>query len=336
MKVLKILLVVLAVLVAVFIVVNLVSPSKMIVAKSITVHRSAPTVFPEMNDLRNRVNWSPWELADSTMEISYGDVTEGVGARTSWVSENSGSGSQEIVESRPYEFIKTQLEFDDRPGINYSEWRLEELGDSTLVTWTFDGSESPFWGRMFNLIFKGMVEEMYESGLKNLKEYVEAKPRIVIKDIGAEVFQSELTSPQFIITMIDTTTPDGVKEVYEHAYSAIAMFMEEKGLEKEAAPVGIYHAYSDSLVILEPGIPVSSAVEVPEGMIMKEIAPTKVASATHVGAWENIGSTHEAIMKWIEENGAEMNGSPWHVYFNTLEEVEDPANLYTQVHYPIK
>ena len=336
MKFLKITGVVLVLILLLGIVVNLIAPIKMIVSRSIEIERSAATVHSVVNDLSERNNWSPWELADSTMVISFGAMTEGVGAKYSWVSENSGSGEQEIVESRPTNYIKTQLEFGDRPGINYSEWKFEELGGITTVTWSFDGSKTAFPVRFFNLIFQGMVEEKYETGLGNLKEYVEGMSRILIKDITAEVFKSELSTTQYIITMIDTTTPAGLPDVYANAFSSIEAFMKEQGLEREAAPVGIYHFFSDSMVVVEPGIPIKERVEVPEGFNMLVIEPTFVASATHVGPWENIGPVHEAIEQWISDNAEEMNGNPWHVYFNDLSEAEDPANLYTQVHYPIQ
>lgn len=337
MKILKIIGIIVLVVIVIGVIVNIISPVKMEVTKSITIDRSAATIFMEVNELKNRVQWSPWELADSTMVISYGEITEGVGASASWVSENSGIGKQEIIESRSNSYIRTQLEFDDRPGINYSVWTFEETGDSTNVTWTFDGSETAFPFRFFNLIFQGMVEDMYVTGLHNLKEVAESKSRIIIKNITAEVFASELNQTQHIITMIDTTNPDGISEFHRTAYAAIGVFMKENGLEKEAAPVGIYHFYSDTLVILEVGIPIAEDVEVPQGMNMLVIPPTKVASSTHVGSWDDIGETHDAIDSWLEANDAEMNGHPWHVYFNTLEEVgNDPSKLYTQVHYPIK
>jgi len=337
MKFLKVIGVIVLVILVIGVIVNFISPVKMEVSESIIIKRSAATIFLEVNDLKNRKQWSPWELADTTMVISYGEITEGVGATTSWISNESGTGKQEIIESTVSSHIKTELIFDDRPGVNYSVWTFEELGDSTNVTWTFDGAESPFLFRFFNLVFQGMVEESYRTGLKNLKELAESRSRIMIKNITAEVFASELSQIQHIITMIDTVDPDGISEFHATAYAAIGAFMAENGLENEAAPVGIYHFYSDTLVILEVGIPISEAVEIPEGMNMLEIPPTKVASATHVGSWDDIGKTHDAIDAWLEENGIEMNGYPWHVYFNTLEQVGgDPAKLYTQVHYPIK
>lgn len=336
MKILKGLGILVLILVVIWLVMCIIAPAKMEVSRSITIDRSAAVIFPEVNDIRNRMNWSPWELADTTMKVTYGEITEGVGAVSSWDSENSGTGRQEILESQLNSYIKTQLEFDDRPGINYSEWMFEDMGGSTKVNWTFDGSESSFPTRFFNLLFKGMVVDQYEKGLQNLKEFAEAKPHIVVKDIGSEVFRSELTVTQYIITTRDTTTPDGLSDVYEASYAAISAFMLEKGLEREAAPIGIYHHYSDTMVIVEPGIPVNEPLEVPEGMFLTEIAPTAVASATHLGPWENIGSTHESIILWIDANGAEITGSPWHVYFNNLDEVKDPSQLYTQVHYPIK
>ncbi len=336
MKALKILGVFLLIIVIVGVILAVIAPSKLSVSRSVVIDRSANIVFTEVNDLSKWGAWSPWEKKDSTIVNTFSENPVGVGAVMSWTSENSGSGSQEITESRASEHIKTMLKMDDWESVSYSEWSFEESGDSTEVTWLFDGEEIGFPMNIMNLFIKGMLEEQYELGLSGLKEVVEAKPRIVIKNITAEVFASELSQTQHIITMIDTTTPDGIAKVYENAYLMIGAFMAEHGLEKEAAPVGIYHSYSDSLVILEAGIPVAKAVEVPDGMNMLEIPPTRVASATHVGSWETIGETHEAIDQWIEENGAEMNGYPWHVYFNTLEEAGDPSRLYTQVHYPIK
>lgn len=175
MKIMKYLLIGVAVIVLAFLTINIFAPSKLMVEKSIVIDAPASVIFEEVNDFHNWGKWDPWKQADPNMQGQYSGPDKGVGATWTWESETQGNGTQKIVESRENEYIKTSLQFTDWDGMNYSEWFFEESENGTKVTWNMDGAENPFMFKFFNLIMKPMVEGNYDLGLSNLKELAENK-----------------------------------------------------------------------------------------------------------------------------------------------------------------
>ncbi|MEM9024680.1 MAG: SRPBCC family protein, partial [Bacteroidota bacterium] len=134
MKVVKLILVVLALLFGFYLVFALLGPSSLQMQQSLTMHARAEAIYDEVNDLRKWEAWSPWVKMDTAMVSTYSDPSHGINAWVAWQSASLGNGKQVIVANEPYTRIRTQLNFEGWDGDSYSEWHFEETGDSTVVT----------------------------------------------------------------------------------------------------------------------------------------------------------------------------------------------------------
>jgi len=113
-------------------------------------------------------------LNDSTMENSLSGPERGVGARLSWVSDNSGSGSMEITEVVPGHVIQMALDF-GAMGRASSSWNIIPSGQGrTKVQWGFLSAKTnnPI-ARIANLLIKPSLSATYVKGLENLKAVAE-------------------------------------------------------------------------------------------------------------------------------------------------------------------
>ncbi len=59
------------------------------------------------------------------MTSFYEGAEQGKGASHRWESENMGNGSMVILESEPYDFIQSELDFSDN-GLAIDEWQFVE------------------------------------------------------------------------------------------------------------------------------------------------------------------------------------------------------------------
>ena len=93
-----------------------------------------------------------------------------------WASDdqNVGKGSQEILESRPDEFVKTELDFGVGDAAQASFTLNEENGMTTL-TWAFDTYLDETISRYFGLMLDKWVGSAYEQGLADLKTLLESQ-----------------------------------------------------------------------------------------------------------------------------------------------------------------
>lgn len=68
-----------------------------------------------------------------------------------------------------------------------------------------------------------------------------------------------------------------------------------------------------------------------EGEVFATETPAgKVAAALHVGPYERLGETHDAIHAWAADNKMTFAGKSWEIYGDWSD---DPAKLETRVEY---
>jgi hypothetical protein len=58
------------------------------------------------------------------------------------------------------------------------EWTFEPAGGGTEVTWSFSEETTYPFERLRMMIGKMFLEQSFEKGLSNLKEYLEANPPV--------------------------------------------------------------------------------------------------------------------------------------------------------------
>jgi uncharacterized protein YndB with AHSA1/START domain len=174
-KILIGLVVVLAVLVVVVL-----QPSEFRVERTATVAAPAPVVFARVNDFHHWEAWNPWAKIDPAMRQTYEGAPAGVGAAYTRAGNNEvGEGRMTIIESRPSELIRIQLEF-LKPfrATSTAEFTFRPAGDRTAVTWSMTGTNN-FVAKAIHLVMNmdRMIGGQFEIGLARLKAIAEAAAR---------------------------------------------------------------------------------------------------------------------------------------------------------------
>ena len=152
------------------------------VSRSATMTAPAEAIFAQVNDFHRWEAWSPWAKMDPNAKNTFEGPASGRGAKFSWSgsSKTVGEGSMVIVESRPSQLIRIQLDF-IRPfkGTNDVEFTFKPVGQRTDVTWSMSGKNN-FMGKLIGLFMdcEKMVNEQYDKGLANIKEIVEREPAL--------------------------------------------------------------------------------------------------------------------------------------------------------------
>jgi effector-binding domain-containing protein/uncharacterized protein YndB with AHSA1/START domain len=260
MKFLKITLIGIAALLAAYLLCCTIGISKFKTNKSIVINASPEQVFAEINDYKKWPAWSPWANRDKNMENTYTGNPAELGHKNTWKSKSEGSGSQEIVEIRNNEYIKSKLVFTDWDGETFTEFILKAEGENTNVTWTMEGSEFPFMARGFIFLMGGnkMIEKDYEEGLASLKKIVEAKPKT------AAIAYEVIDVPEIIYVglrmKINASKVDSA--LFANSYGKI-METIGKRTEINGMPFSIGHAFDEKTgdMDLEIAMPVKSEIK---------------------------------------------------------------------------
>ena len=131
MTVLKRVIIGLVTLIVLVVVIGFLLPRQVHVERSIVINAPQGQLFDALNSFKRFNEFSPWAALDPNTRYSYEGPETGVGARMSWVSSDAelGSGTNEIVESRAPDLIRTKLDFGGQ-----------------LAEATFTSSRPSFWG----------------------------------------------------------------------------------------------------------------------------------------------------------------------------------------------
>ncbi len=337
MRFLKRLLMFIAVLVIVLVAVAFILPKTSHVERSTTIDRPASEVFAVLNNFKRFSAWSPWFDLDPNAKYTFSGASSGVGAKMAWVgNKDVGTGSQEIIESRPSDSLKVQLDFGDM-GRPTAEFHLVPAGQGTKVTWTLDQSfESSLIGRYFGLMMDSMVGKDYEKGLSKLKTLVETFPAADISHTSGEIVDVAAQKIYFI-SGGPVTDSAGAKDALTAAYRQIGEFLTANKLAMQGPPLTITTSYDKTAGWkFDAAISVAANDIAPSGDIKAGTTYAgKVAQFTHVGAYDNISDTIMKAYAWLAVQGLRPKDRMIEEY------VSDPGNtpveeLQTRIKIPIE
>lgn len=188
-------------------VIGFILPRQVHVERSAVISAPQATVFALVNGYRMFNKWSPWYAADPGANYSFEGPAFGVGAKMAWSGDPAtvGSGSQQIVESRPYEAVRTRLDLGSE-GDATAQFTLVREGEATRVTWALDADlgMNPM-SRYFGLMFDNMVGKDYEKGLASLKALAEGLPKHDFAGLEAVIVEAR---PVAVAYMHATSSKD--------------------------------------------------------------------------------------------------------------------------------
>ena len=334
MKALKIFLISLGIILGILLVMYVILPTKVVVERTKMMDAPVNVVFNQVNNLENWEHWSPWHQIDPDMQINY-DKIEGEGASYTWKSEHEmvGSGSLKILESIPNEYISTEMDFGQQ-GTGNGYYKFEQKDDSVLVTWGMitDVGWNPA-GKFFGLFMDKMVGDDFEQGLENLADVSEKETE---KMLFAYPVSLQEVGPYVYIGIPYTTTAEDAMKSIGPLFARLVAYTERKGIQMAGAPFVMYHAWTDTAVVMEPALPVTSKVKIEEGYHLGELQTMEAAVIDYYGSYEKIGFAHETMDNWLASNHREFTGPVMEVYQTDPTTEPDTAKWLTKVIYPLK
>lgn len=107
---------------------------------------------------------------------------------------------------------------------------------------------------------------------------------------------------------------------------------------------GRYHQFGPDVVDVEIGYPVQavpsglgSLVSVAPGDVgLSELPGGPVARAVHLGSYDSLSATYDALHDWIHaQPGYDDGAGPWESYVDMPDDMADPSRARTEVIWPL-
>ncbi|MBR9920418.1 MAG: hypothetical protein GYB31_06225 [Bacteroidetes bacterium] len=337
MKALKVILGIIGVLIAVYLVLCLVGPKEVDASQSTEIEAPASVVYEQVADVTKWKNWGPWQLKDTTMEITYGEKTEGEGASYSWTSENSGIGNLEITEANAPNSISTRLNFGMENNYGYGKWEFEESEGTTNATWSMTSDPNPFFFRGMAALM-GMnkrLEKDFAAGLANIKKIAEEQAANMPTTYnGLEV--KSMDHPGGVFAGVrETVEMDKMSDFIGQAYGTVMGAMAEKQVPMAGPASCLYYTWDEETQTSDmvAAIPIGEVADLGENVEVIEIPAGKAAMIDYYGAYEGLGSAHEAMDAYLKANGHAFKAPCLEMYVTDPTTESDTTKWLTQVVY---
>lgn len=326
-----------AALIIVLVIVGLSLPRHARVTATLEIDARPATVFALVNDFHRSRLWLPSLETDPNARIVFAGPLRGVGATITWDGPVLGSGSQSIVESRPYEHIATVIN-PGEPGAATAWFDFTATGATTTVHWTFEADYGyNLVGRYAALLLASVIRKDYERGLRNLAAIATTLPRADFSDLAVE----QLVITSSTIAYLPTSSapdPASISDAMGKAYFQILGFIDAQNLSEAGAPLSIMRSFSGAELHFDAAIPVRGAsTDLPRdgsNVLIGNTPGGSVIRVRHVGPYRELAQTHHKIAAYLAALGIERNGDAWESYVSDPTKVSE-AELLTYIYYPI-
>jgi effector-binding domain-containing protein len=302
MKALRITLIVLLSLAAIFAVLALTAPKQIEIRRSAFIQAPRSVVHAQMSRFASFHTWSPWSDLDPAMQYTVSGPDGSPGAKYAWKGNDQvGAGEMTLTSVTP-DRIDISLHFTEPfESTDQTSYLLADSAGGTRVTWAMTSSmpvPMNVFGMLMNM--ESMIGKDFEKGLGKLKTRTEALPAGAA---GLQVETVELPLRTYI-HMRGTTGFGDVTPFLARHFPPLEKAFTAAGLQMAAAPSALYFKWDTEKqeTDMAAALPAAgSGAKLPGYQSLE--AGGKALRVAHYGPYAGTGAAHEAIDAYMAAKG---------------------------------
>ncbi|MGW1347358.1 GyrI-like domain-containing protein [Kribbella sp. NPDC002412] len=98
------------------------------------------------------------------------------------------------------------------------------------------------------------------------------------------------------------------------AFDRVVAYLRATGVAPKGMPIARYHLLPDHKFDVEVGFPVDTRIAGDDHVEPSSLPAGRVVVAWHIGPYERLGETYEAVDEWLKTEGGIRVGDAWEVY----------------------
>jgi effector-binding domain-containing protein len=131
----------------------------------------------------------------------------------------------------------------------------------------------------------------------------------------------------------DQVAMNALPEFFSSAFAAVSAAIEAQRVQPAGPPFALYHGMPTEIVDVEAGFPVSTSVAAVDGVRAGILPACCAVQAMHVGSYDTLGTTYEAVKQRMHEEGLKASDDMWEYYLS--DQSTDPETWRTLVVWPV-
>lgn len=304
---------------------------KFTLERQIAIKAPAASVFSNVNDFRNWVDWSPWILAEPMCELDYAED----GSSYSWSGDIIGAGKMEVLDFVANQEIHYRLTFlTPFKSVSSVSFYFDESNGKTNTRWTMSGS-LPFFLFWMKKMMVAAISMDYDRGLRMLKDRIElgAIPS-KLKFAGFE----SVAGCEYVGLSRDCSLSE-ISDFMVSDMEKASRILKESGTEVVGEPLCLYEKFNlrKGTTRFRIALPVPAGSSCPKGLTKRKMTSQKAYAIHHTGAYRHLGNAWAAGMMHQRAKlfAARKKRPPFELYRNDPCKVTEDE-LLTSVYFPAK
>jgi len=343
----------LAIVVALYLAVALVLPSKRHLVEKIETNRKLTIAFDSLNSVRRFKDWNPLLLRDPGAKLSYSGPESGAGARLDYVSdvEGLGNGSWAISESVPREKVSYKIENEERGSNKRTSFTFKPTGRNNRnveITQTYDVDYGwDLLGRYSGMYVRRHVGDDMKMSLTRIVNMLASVPNVDYAVTGSKMVGLKMVDrPAEDVLVVKAGNVERGNSQIQASITAnmewIKRVIDANGLEA-VGPLRIItnelgretYNFDVAQSVRKKGGAPAGPVAVQGPVVLVQNPAAKVAMASYTGYMAELDNVRNALRAWAVTSGYEVGGFPYEAWKSGI------AGAFTEngefdVYYPLK
>ncbi len=140
---------------------------------------------------------------------------------------------------------------------------------------------------------------------------------------------------QSVVGIRTTARMDELGKVMGPLFGEVFGYLQQQGHVPAGMPLARYHSMDGGTVDLECALPVASPIAGAGRITAGQLPACTAATVTHMGPYEKLGKTWEALTAWMASEGFDPAGTPWEVYVTDPGAEPDQSKWRTDIFFPV-
>jgi DNA-binding transcriptional MerR regulator len=177
-----------------------------------------------------------------------------------------------------------------------------------------------------------------ESRVGQLQGLLASLAQLEREDAMTYDVRTKEVAPQQIISIPMRTRLAELGNAAGGAFGELFAHLGRAGAAPAGPPFALYHGApgEDEQVDVELCVPVSRPMSGGGRISGRELPGGPTAYTLHCGRYDAVGPVYAALQRWIQEHGHECADAPREIYLVGPQQVSDPAELRTEIQWPIR